>query len=357
MALDTELYLQHSDGLLARTLRADPDFVSCPRCKGGGFMTPKCLGERQKEREAAIAAHGKCVNAIIAIFLVGAVAAMVAFWMKDVPIWASALGWVGFSLLAEILHRSSRARLGRIQWGPLDVSCPDCEANFSHDSHGRSAGGPGPVERDPMTDQWLLDHSRPCPRCRVPITKEGGCNHMQCQKCKLHFCWACMRESTTCGSYKCNNGAPFGNASCLVPTQSNSERGHVSCLRLAGTMTSCFACAEAASRQQMIFILPNLGKVVGIVIFFLLGCSFFLFLIFCLCAALARCRECWRRRQPGYTSCAVGEGNLAIPRRQPGSGRANTTAAIPFATTEASAPVRWWRAALARVDPSSWRTG
>eukprot|EP01097_Dermamoeba_algensis_P004844 TRINITY_DN3109_c0_g1_i1.p1 TRINITY_DN3109_c0_g1~~TRINITY_DN3109_c0_g1_i1.p1 ORF type:complete len:472 (-),score=114.96 TRINITY_DN3109_c0_g1_i1:150-1565(-) len=47
------------------------------------------------------------------------------------------------------------------------------------------------------TDQ-ALDHqliatiSRECPKCRVPVQKNGGCNHMVCSRCTYHFCWQCM---------------------------------------------------------------------------------------------------------------------------------------------------------------------
>jgi HrpA-like RNA helicase len=31
-----------------------------------------------------------------------------------------------------------------------------------------------------------------CPQCRAPIEKNGGCYHMSCASCKVHFCWGCM---------------------------------------------------------------------------------------------------------------------------------------------------------------------
>jgi IBR domain, a half RING-finger domain/Ariadne domain len=34
---------------------------------------------------------------------------------------------------------------------------------------------------------------RLCPRCKIPIEKNGGCAHMQC-KCGHHFCWLCMAD-------------------------------------------------------------------------------------------------------------------------------------------------------------------
>lgn len=30
-----------------------------------------------------------------------------------------------------------------------------------------------------------------CPGCRVPTTKDAKCNHMVCERCRTHWCWAC----------------------------------------------------------------------------------------------------------------------------------------------------------------------
>ena len=56
---------------------------------------------------------------------------------------------------------------------------------------------------------WLLTHSKPCPKCRSPIQKNEGCNHMKCSKCKHDFCWVCLgpwkKHSTDTGGYfRCN---------------------------------------------------------------------------------------------------------------------------------------------------------
>uniref|UniRef100_A0A1I8HP02 RBR-type E3 ubiquitin transferase n=1 Tax=Macrostomum lignano TaxID=282301 RepID=A0A1I8HP02_9PLAT len=43
---------------------------------------------------------------------------------------------------------------------------------------------------------WLTADSRnrkQCPRCRVHIEKNAGCNHMTCTRCHCHFCWLCVR--------------------------------------------------------------------------------------------------------------------------------------------------------------------
>lgn len=35
---------------------------------------------------------------------------------------------------------------------------------------------------------------QPCPRCRVYLWKEVGCNSVRCTKCKLKFCWNCLES-------------------------------------------------------------------------------------------------------------------------------------------------------------------
>jgi hypothetical protein len=34
--------------------------------------------------------------------------------------------------------------------------------------------------------------TKPCPTCKVPIHKNGGCNHMHCERCGQNFCWTCL---------------------------------------------------------------------------------------------------------------------------------------------------------------------
>ena len=40
--------------------------------------------------------------------------------------------------------------------------------------------------------------SKPCPGCRTPTERDGGCMHMICTKpgCALHWCWVCQTEWT-----------------------------------------------------------------------------------------------------------------------------------------------------------------
>ncbi|ELP91237.1 ariadne RING finger, putative [Entamoeba invadens IP1] len=41
--------------------------------------------------------------------------------------------------------------------------------------------------------QWIKQNTKICPRCKNPIQKNGGCNHMTC-RCGHQFCWLCMAD-------------------------------------------------------------------------------------------------------------------------------------------------------------------
>ncbi|CAL8074279.1 unnamed protein product [Calicophoron daubneyi] len=45
---------------------------------------------------------------------------------------------------------------------------------------------------DSGTASYMAAHTKDCPNCHVCIEKNGGCNHMQCTKCKHDFCWVCL---------------------------------------------------------------------------------------------------------------------------------------------------------------------
>ncbi|KAJ4337619.1 hypothetical protein N0V87_004575 [Didymella glomerata] len=36
--------------------------------------------------------------------------------------------------------------------------------------------------------------AKPCPKCGVNIEKQGGCDHMNCQRCRHNFCWECLGQ-------------------------------------------------------------------------------------------------------------------------------------------------------------------
>mmetsp|Transcript_2357 Transcript_2357/g.4600 ORF Transcript_2357/g.4600 Transcript_2357/m.4600 type:complete len:1365 (+) Transcript_2357:414-4508(+) len=56
--------------------------------------------------------------------------------------------------------------------------------------------------------RWILKNSRPCPKCKAPIEKNEGCNHMVCGSCNHEFCWYCLGDwkkhgAETGGFYRC----------------------------------------------------------------------------------------------------------------------------------------------------------
>ncbi|XP_023676927.2 E3 ubiquitin-protein ligase parkin isoform X1 [Paramormyrops kingsleyae] len=46
------------------------------------------------------------------------------------------------------------------------------------------------------SQKTIGETTRPCPRCRVPVEKSGGCMHMVCPQaqCKFEWCWLCQVE-------------------------------------------------------------------------------------------------------------------------------------------------------------------
>ncbi|ESN94505.1 hypothetical protein HELRODRAFT_69165 [Helobdella robusta] len=59
---------------------------------------------------------------------------------------------------------------------------------------------------DSETANYISAHTKDCPECHVCIEKNGGCNHMQCSKCKHNFCWMCLGDWKAHGSeyYECS---------------------------------------------------------------------------------------------------------------------------------------------------------
>jgi len=96
---------------------------------------------------------------------------------------------------------------------PIIVSCPCClkDFNLEASSEFHLPDSSSDTAAETASVHWKNTNTRPCPVCRSPIMKDGGCNHVKCGKCRADFCWACMRPRTSCRAYQCKNGAPFGN--------------------------------------------------------------------------------------------------------------------------------------------------
>lgn len=61
--------------------------------------------------------------------------------------------------------------------------------------------------QETATGNYLLSHTKECIRCGTAIEKNGGCNHMACTKCGMHFCWQCACDWNASGGYnhRCNS--------------------------------------------------------------------------------------------------------------------------------------------------------
>ena len=73
----------------------------------------------------------------------------------------------------------------------LEVTCTSC-----HEQHGTmscadfkdlKSGGYEAFEKY-KKEMNIKD----CPKCKTPIEKTYGCNHMTCGACKAHICWVCL---------------------------------------------------------------------------------------------------------------------------------------------------------------------
>ncbi|KDR82396.1 hypothetical protein GALMADRAFT_237679 [Galerina marginata CBS 339.88] len=52
---------------------------------------------------------------------------------------------------------------------------------------------------------------KPCPSCKLHMTRISGCNHMTCSNCHYHFCWVCLREWDFDGAHGRNwYACPYG---------------------------------------------------------------------------------------------------------------------------------------------------
>lgn len=215
-----DLVQKWDEKLRNQLLRALPSYRPCPKCSsksesvilGGGFVTSECLAPQYEERQEQaqrILRLGSyatiCCFGLVVLFNI---------WISNFPS-TSPLADLFCMLLPLVLLRpnikhvrsiaASQSRQALFQ--PIKVDCPCCDGSFILPASTTNAD-----IVDAESKKWMDRHSRRCPSCSAPISKNGGCNHITCQNCKANFCWACMRLRTSCRAYQCHNGAEFGNA-------------------------------------------------------------------------------------------------------------------------------------------------
>ncbi|KAI8098578.1 uncharacterized protein BX664DRAFT_319063 [Halteromyces radiatus] len=72
-----------------------------------------------------------------------------------------------------------------------------CEENMQHLIQDKKS-------TDLESIRWKLEHSKLCPSCSILITRDEGCNKVDCSFCGYCFCWACRSSwSEKCGFYRC----------------------------------------------------------------------------------------------------------------------------------------------------------
>lgn len=83
--------------------------------------------------------------------------------------------------------------------------CLPCGSDMSGDREGTFSGTIDPSDPRASKARWtdpssvtIRVISKPCPRCRTPTERDGGCMHMICTKpgCAFHWCWVCQVEWT-----------------------------------------------------------------------------------------------------------------------------------------------------------------
>jgi hypothetical protein len=57
-------------------------------------------------------------------------------------------------------------------------------------------------------DEHLGPDAKKCPSCKLPTTRDGGCFHMTCIRCSVHWCWDCNHFTPQSNAYahKCIKG-------------------------------------------------------------------------------------------------------------------------------------------------------
>jgi len=80
-----------------------------------------------------------------------------------------------------------------------DIECTNCKYFFCSVCMQQAHPGMTCQEKSALTvgekvgtAHWMAMNTKLCPACHVPITKNGGCSHMRCTRCKYEFCWFCL---------------------------------------------------------------------------------------------------------------------------------------------------------------------
>lgn len=81
------------------------------------------------------------------------------------------------------------------------IQCPGCLikicAGCHSAAHERRTCDSIQIEKernDKLFQTWLkTSGAKNCPKCSIPLLKDGGCNHVRCGACRTHICWVCLK--------------------------------------------------------------------------------------------------------------------------------------------------------------------
>eukprot|EP00656_Telonema_subtile_P012455 TRINITY_DN16271_c0_g1_i1.p1 TRINITY_DN16271_c0_g1~~TRINITY_DN16271_c0_g1_i1.p1 ORF type:complete len:420 (-),score=59.13 TRINITY_DN16271_c0_g1_i1:144-1403(-) len=106
--------------------------------------------------------------------------------------------------------------------GLTRVECHRCGACYGQDSGAFGLGGSASGALSWLASSaWKSVMTSPCPACRAPILKNGGCQHMTCLKCGESFCWLCKMPSRShcCFAGLVSRAAPWVSVLALLLSQ------------------------------------------------------------------------------------------------------------------------------------------
>lgn len=86
---------------------------------------------------------------------------------------------------------------------PQNTKCPSCKHEYCSScllKHPSNITCETATTNDKANDEWKQKNSKPCPRCKTSIEKNGGCNYVTCTNCGLGFCYYCFgtHHGTVC---------------------------------------------------------------------------------------------------------------------------------------------------------------
>ena len=58
-------------------------------------------------------------------------------------------------------------------------------------------------DSETFNEVWKEIWTNYCPKCQVPIERNGGCPHMTCGRCRYDFCWLCAQHWNNHEDMKC----------------------------------------------------------------------------------------------------------------------------------------------------------